>query len=210
MKQRLSTLAVALALFALLAYGVVSQGPLTRIDQDIVLFMVAHRAAWLTALTKAVSAAHQTVVVLSATALVAAVLAWRRHAWWALVLFAVPTGMLVNNGIKHLVGRSRPVLDDPLVRLNTLGFPSGHAIAGTLFYGALCLVVLEHVQGRKWRMAAVAAALAMIALVAASRVYLAVHYLSDVLAGIAFGVAWLALALELLARWQQRRARPVC
>jgi undecaprenyl-diphosphatase len=127
-------------------------------------------------------------------------LAWRRHAWWALVLIAVPTGMLANNGIKHLVGRSRPVLDDPLVRVTTLSFPSGHALAATLFYGALCLVVLAHVRRRGWRMAAVAVTLAMIALVAASRLYLTVHYFSDVLAGIAFGVAWLALTLELLAR----------
>lgn len=200
MKQRLAVFAGALALFALLAWNVVAQGPLTRLDQGIVLFMVAHRAAWLTTLTKEVSAAHQTVAVLGATALVAGWLAWRRHAHWALVLFAVPTGMLANNGLKHLFGRSRPVLDDPLVRLTTLSFPSGHAIAGTLFYGALCLVVLAHVKSRRWRMAAVATACFMIALVAASRVYLAVHYFSDVLAGIAFGVAWLALALELLAR----------
>ena len=195
----------ALALFALLAYGVASQGPLTRIDHDIVLFMVAHRAAALTALAKAVSSAHQTLVVLAATALAAAALAWRRHAYWAPVLVAVPTGMLANNGLKHVFGRARPVLDDPLVRLDTLSFPSGHAIAGTLFYGALCLIVLAHVRSRRWRVAAVAAALSMIVLVAASRVYLAVHYFSDVLAGITFGVAWLALALEVLARWQERR-----
>jgi undecaprenyl-diphosphatase len=200
LKQRLAVLAGALALFALLAREVVSQGPITRIDRDIVLFMVAHRAAWLITLAKDVSAAHQTSAVLCATALVAAWLAWRRHAHWALLLLAVPTGMLANNGLKHLFGRARPVLDDPLVRLTTLSFPSGHALAGTLFYGALCLVVLAHVRRRGWRMAAVAVTLAMIALVAASRLYLTVHYFSDVLAGIAFGVAWLALTLELLAR----------
>jgi membrane-associated phospholipid phosphatase len=43
--------------------------------------------------------------------------------------------------------------------------------------------------------------------VASSRVYLGVHYLSDVRAGTSFGVAWLALALELLARWEQRARR---
>jgi undecaprenyl-diphosphatase len=207
LKPRLVAAAGALALFALLAYGVLSQGPLTLLDQHIVLFMVAHRAAWLTTLTKGVSAAHQTVAVLCATALVAVWLAWRCLGDSALLLFAVPTGMLANNGLKHLFGRSRPVLDDPLVRLNSLSFPSGHAIAGTLFYGALCLVVLAHVKDRGWRMAAAAIALVMIGLVAASRVYLAVHYFCDVLAGIAFGVAWLALALELLARWRQRRPR---
>jgi membrane-associated phospholipid phosphatase len=205
--KRLVVLALALGLFALLAYGVVTRSPLIEVDRQILLFMVAHRADWLTSLAKAVSAAHQTVVVLAATALAAAILAWRRHARWALLLLAVPTGMLANDGLKHVFGRSRPALEDPLVRLQTLSFPSGHAIAGTLFYGALCLVVVAHVRQLPLRMAAVTFALAMIALVAASRVYLGVHYLSDVLAGISFGVAWLALALEALARWEARRPR---
>lgn len=199
-QQRLVVFAVALGLFALLAWDVAARGPLTRFDQELTLFMVAHRAAWLITLARAISSAHQTIAVLAATALVAAVLAWRRHAQWALLLLAVPTGMLANNGLKHLFGRARPVLDDPLVRLETLSFPSGHAIAATLFYGALCLLVLAHVRSYKLRVTAVAVALAMIALVAASRVYLGVHYFSDVLAGITLGVAWLALALELLAR----------
>jgi undecaprenyl-diphosphatase len=205
--KRLVVLALALGLFALLAYGVLSHGPLTEVDRQILLFMVAHRADWLTSLAKAVSAIHQTVVVLAATALAAAVLAWRHHARSAPLLLAVPTGMLANDGLKHLFGRSRPVLEHPLVRLETLSFPSGHAIAGTLFYGALCLIVLAHVRQLSLRMAALAFALSMIALVAASRVYLGVHYLSDVLAGISFGVAWLALAVEALARWEARRPR---
>ena len=205
--KRLVVLALALGLFALLAYGVLAGTSLVEVDRQVLLFMVAHRADWLTSLAKAVSAAHQTVVVLAATALAAAILAWRRRARWALLLLAVPTGMLANNGLKHLFGRARPVLEHPLVRLETLSFPSGHAIAGTLFYGALCLIVLAHVRQRPLRLAAVAFALAMIALVAASRVYLGVHYLSDVLAGISFGVAWLALALEVLARREAGRPR---
>jgi undecaprenyl-diphosphatase len=168
---------------------------------------VAHRAGWLTGLALALGALHQTVVVLAATALAAGVLAWRGRARWAPLLLAVPTGMLANNALKHLFGRPRPVLDDPLLRLATLSFPSGHAIAAILFYGALLLVLLAHERRRPVRLAAAAFALAMIVLVAFSRVYLGVHYFSDVLAGVCFGVAWLALWLEGLERWERRSPR---
>ncbi|MDB5861905.1 MAG: phosphatase family protein [Ramlibacter sp.] len=206
MKQ-LAVAVVALALFALLLHEVLAQGVLTRFDSEVLLYFAAHRSGWLTSLALATSTLHQTVAVLAATALAAAVLAWRRRARWALLLLAVPTGMLANNAIKHLVQRDRPTLDAPLVQLTTLSFPSGHAIAATLFYGALLLVLLAH--QRRWpvRLAAAAFATAMILLVAFARIYLGVHYLSDVLAAICLGVAWLALWLAGLERWERRRYR---
>ena len=205
--KRLAVAVVALAVFALLVHEVLAQGVLTAFDTEVTLYFVAHRTAWLTSLSLALATLHQTVVVLAATALVAAALAWRRRGYWALLLLAIPTGMLANNGVKRLIGRTRPALEDPLVRLDTLSFPSGHEIAATLFYGALCLVVLAHAWRPPVRFAAAAFALAMIALVALSRVYLGVHYLSDVLAATCLGVAWLALWMEGLEQWQRRRSR---
>jgi undecaprenyl-diphosphatase len=203
--KRLALALAALALFGLLAREVLAQGPFTLIDREVLLYLVAHRSAWLTSLTLAMGTLHQTVVVLAATTLVAAALAWRGRARWAMLLMAIPTGMLANNGIKHLVQRPRPVLDDPLLRLTTFSFPSGHAIAATLFYGALLLVLLAHERRPPVRLAAVVLVAGMVALVAFSRAYLGVHYLSDVLAGICLGVAWLALWLEGLERWERRR-----
>ena len=202
--KRLAVAVVALALFALLARAVLAQGPLTLVDREAMLFLASHRAAWVTTLTLALGATHQTVVVLAATALAAALLAWRGPARGALLLLAIPTGMLANNGLKHLFQRPRPALDEPLVRLTTLSFPSGHAIAATLFYGALCLLLLAHTRRRAVRMAAAAFAFTMIVLVDFSRVYLGAHYLSDVLGATCLGVAWLALWLEGIARWGRR------
>jgi membrane-associated phospholipid phosphatase len=103
--------------------------------------------------------------------------------------------MLLNVALKNLFLRPRPLLDDPLVRLATLSFPSGHAVASTVFYGAACALVFALTGSRVLRAAALAGAAAMVLLVTFSRVYLGAHYLSDVVAGVAVGLVCLCLFL---------------
>ncbi|HSV80295.1 MAG TPA: phosphatase PAP2 family protein [Ramlibacter sp.] len=183
----------ALLLFGLLAAQVLATGELTRIDRAVTLFLASHRQGWLTQLTLWTSELHETVKLLAATALVAAGLAWRGHAAWAWRLGAVPTGMLLNVALKHLFQRARPQLDEPLVQLATYSFPSGHGMASTVFYGSLALLVLAHTDRRVLRVLAVLGAVAMIAWVCFCRVYLGAHHVSDVLAAVCVGVAWLVL-----------------
>lgn len=190
--SRAALVLAALVLFALLALQVLTQGQLTLVDRALMLFLAGHRAGWVTSLMLVVSELHETTSLLGATAVIVAALAWRGHGRWAWLLVAVPTGMLLNVGLKQVFVRARPVLDEPLVQLATYSFPSGHAAASTLFYGAVLLLVLAHERRRAIRMAAAAAAAAMVLLVCFSRVYLGAHYLSDVLAGVAVGIAWLA------------------
>ena len=181
----------ALLLFALLAVQLLTDGPLTQVDLEVMLFAAGHRSGWMTTSMLWVAELHRTVPLLVATAIVAALLAWRGHAQWAWSLAVVPTGMLLNVGLKLLFIRARPVLDEPLVNLTTFSFPSGHAVAATVFYGGLCMLVLAHERRRGRRAAAVALAIVMVALVCCSRIYLGAHYLSDVLAGVCVGVGWL-------------------
>jgi len=187
----------AVALCALLLFGLLAAllalGSLTHLDREVTLFLAAHRSGWLTQLTLWTSELHETLKLLAATALIAAALAWRGHAAWAWRLGAVPTGMLLNVALKHLFQRARPQLDEPLVQLATYSFPSGHGVASTLFYGSLALLVLAHSDRRAPRVLAVLGAVAMIAWVCFSRVYLGAHHVSDVLAAVCVGVAWLVL-----------------
>ena len=145
----------------------------------------------------------------------ALLLAWRgapRAA--AFVLTAFVASEALDQLLKHLFRRARPSLEDPFLRLATFSFPSGHAFASTATYGALALVVASRVPRiRGWLVAAGTAAL--VAIVAASRVVLGVHYLLDVLAGIAAGIALLSALLlalggrvvELRREEQPERAR---
>jgi membrane-associated phospholipid phosphatase len=191
--RRLALVLACIVLVMLLALQVWTGGPLTRIDLAITHWLVAHRIAPLTGFMLAVSEAHQTKWLLLATACVAAWQLRQRH-WTQLARLAVvPAGMLLNAGLKQLFQRPRPLLEDPLVILMTLSFPSGHAAASTVFYGAVCALAFGRWPGAPARALAVALAGVMVLLVIFSRVYLGAHYLSDVVAGVAVGTVCLAL-----------------
>jgi hypothetical protein len=84
-------------------------------------------------------------------------------------------------------------------------FPSGHVAGATLFYGVLGAMLLSKTDMRWWK--GLMAILAIIILVALSRLYLGVHYLSDVLAAFAEAVAWLSLCLMSIHTWWSRRGQ---
>ena len=185
--------ALCLAVLALLALQVRLHGPMLELDQEASQFFALHRQPALTALMLAVSKVHQTVYVLVATALVVLGFAWQRDWRAAGALLVVPTGMLLNVGLKNLFQRARPAWDDPLVQLATYSFPSGHAVASTVFYGMLCALVFARTRSPLRRALALAGAVAMVLLVCCSRVYLGAHYPGDVIGGVALGLACVLL-----------------
>jgi undecaprenyl-diphosphatase len=132
---------------------------------------------------------------------------WRRRAydWLIVCLVAVPGGMLLNAALKHAFRRARPSFDDPLLSLVTYSFPSGHTAAATVFYGLLACYLVRRVRAWPARVLAVGGAVAMVMLVALSRMYLGVHYLSDVLAAAAEGAAWLAICITAVSTLHRRR-----
>jgi membrane-associated phospholipid phosphatase len=122
--------------------------------------------------------------------------AWKR--WWpslVTLIVAVPGGMLLNEWVKVLVHRHRPFVDGPFVDWSGYSFASGHTIGATLLYGQLLLLVLPVLKARHWRLLCIASAISLVLLVGVSRIALGAHFLTDVLAGIFFGVVWLALCL---------------
>lgn len=121
-------------------------------------------------------------------------------------------GSLLNILLKHFFQRQRPVLENPLVTLSSFGFPSGHTMGATLFYGLLALLV-AHSSRWAWshRVFAFCGAALLIALVGVSRIYLGAHYLTDVLGAFALGLAWLAFCwtgIETVRRWRGRQMIP--
>lgn len=200
LRARIALAVFCLALVGLLGAQVLLHGPMVDVDQAVSLYFSEHRDATLTRVLYAVTMAHESLNVLAVTALIAAWFLWRRDFASARALLVVPFGVLLNVVLKHGVARARPAWDDPVVQLATYSFPSGHAVAGTVFYGMLCALVFTHVRSRTWRAVAAAMTVAMVALVVFSRVYLGAHYPSDVIAGIAVGTLCLLAFFRLLPR----------
>jgi membrane-associated phospholipid phosphatase len=123
----------------------------------------------------------------------------RRHRWYSLLVPVVALGSIALNVVlKHFYNRPRPPL--PLVSASGLSFPSGHAMISASFYGLLVYLVWTHVRRPAWRYALVTILVGIILLIGFTRVYLRVHYATDVLAGFTAGVAWLIVAIPLLKR----------
>lgn len=125
------------------------------------------------------------------------------------VVAAFVCSELLDQALKEVFRRARPNLENPFVRLTTFSFPSGHAFASTATYGALALVLAAGWPRTRGALVAAGAAV-VVTVVAASRVILGVHYLLDVLAGVAGGIAVLnalLLAFGERALGTRRRGR---
>jgi undecaprenyl-diphosphatase len=127
--------------------------------------------------------------------LVALALVWRRVAprrAFGFLLLAIGGGVALVNGAKFLVDRARPDLD-PLTGFSGSSFPSGHAAAAAVTFASVALL-LSRGRSRRVQAALFSVAVGVAVAIAASRVLLGVHWLTDVLAGLAFGWGWFAVA----------------
>lgn len=110
---------------------------------------------------------------------------------------------LIDLVTKPLYHRDRPSLFPALARASGYGFPSGHTVTAVLTYGLIAAVLARSQTGWRRRLL-IALAVVIIIAVATSRVYLGVHYPSDVFGGILIGGAWLQLAILVLAAIKRR------
>lgn len=111
--------------------------------------------------------------------------------------------------LKRRFRRGRPDLWAPLATETSHSFPSGHATMATIFFGAAGMALARLVPHPAGRLGILLAAALLILAVALSRVYLGVHWLSDVLAGILLGVVWLAVCLMVAGALASRPPVPV-
>ncbi|KAA0977731.1 phosphatase PAP2 family protein [Pseudomonas sp. ANT_J28] len=130
--------------------------------------------------------------------------AWRTAAYW---LVAIAGASALNTVIKVALHRARP--GELLYSgWSAFSFPSGHSTVNVVLYGFLAFLIAREIRPA-WRLAVALGAATLIFLIAFSRLYLGAHWLSDVLGGLAFGSAWLALlGLSYLGR-QAGRIEPM-
>ncbi|GGK65183.1 phosphatase PAP2 family protein [Nocardia camponoti] len=187
------------ALSAALADNVVDDDGLTVFDPHLLADVIAHRNGTATWAAEAVSFLGSPTVMALAAAVVIGVMMWLRRWSTALLvaLGAAGAAVLVVVG-KHLAGRSRPPAVDHLVVETNQSFPSGHALGATVVAGLLAYVAIANFPRLRAPITALAVLFALA--VGLSRVYLGVHWPTDVLAGWAIGATWLTLCIVVYRR----------
>jgi undecaprenyl-diphosphatase len=175
-------------------------------DLGTVRALSLERAAALTVIAHAFSWVGSGFLILPAAGVCCLVFAFSRRIGAAALLVLSSAGAVAIFFLdKLLVGRPRPPIEHLEAPLHS-SFPSGHATLATAFYLSLLMVLGG--ERRSWARAAGAVAfLLLIAGITLARVYLGVHYPSDVAAGASLGAAWTVLSAALLRRLTIRRGR---
>lgn len=211
----LLVLAVAAGLWGFVELaGEVAEGSTATLDQTILLLLRNPSdpadplgPRWLEQFAGDVTALGSvSVLVLLTLAVVVFLYLQRKTHAAALVLTAIGGGALLSTLLKLGFGRPRPDLVPHVVEVHTLSFPSGHAMLAAVTYLTLGALLARTQPQARVKAYVLLLAVLLTLLVGLSRVYLGVHWPTDVLAGWMIGAAW-AMFCWLAARWLQRRGK---
>ena len=187
-----------------LADGAVENNGLASIDPVVWQWAIDQRTPGLTTVAIAVTEIGSTLS-MGIIAVVSVLFLWFQGRRGDAVLVAVVSagaGLLVKVG-KATVGRERPPAEFRLVTETNESFPSGHALASAAIVGVLLVVFVPLIRSTAWRVVAIAGGLLFVLAIGWSRVYLGVHWSTDVLAGWCTGAAWLLLCVTVREVWRR-------
>ena len=180
-------------LFGGLAEDVTTGDPLVRFDRSAAAYLHSLATPSLTTFFLVVTALGSIETIALLGMIVAAILAKRRR--WAYLgtwIAAVGGSVVLDRLLKELFARPRPFFEHPLLLETSYSFPSGHAMESLVVYGMLAYFAVLALESWRARTAAVFGAVLLVLLIGFSRMYLGVHYFSDVVAGYAAGGVWLS------------------
>lgn len=172
------------------------QFPALEIDHDITDWVVDHRIDFLDGPFHVITTVGNTLS-MTIIAIVAGVLfarARRRSQAWLIVIGSA-TGYLVMVGLKHLFARDRPPQPDRLVDIDTYAFPSGHAMMSGIVLGLIAVALWQQAPWVRRHRTILLVAPAASLIIGASRVYLGVHWASDIVGGWLFALIWIGVAV---------------
>lgn len=196
-------LVLSLAAFAHLVEDYLTGDPIVRWDVRFALWLHEHASHPLVRFFDVVTLAGNGAVLILVVLAIGIVFLRRARPNDAGVLVLALGGAAVVNGLLKLVfHRERPELS--FVHLDTYSFPSGHAAVSSATFATLAYLLGRRFTSTRARLSLALATVVAVCLVGFSRLYLGAHYLSDVLAGISFGLAWASLCLIVYTIWGGR------
>jgi undecaprenyl-diphosphatase len=189
----LGGVALALGIFVRITRELI-EGDVGAVDSAILLAAARMRTPWLTSAAVDVTALGSITLVVLFSAFTLLVLLVLRDRMGALQMLAASVGAGVLTIVtKDLIERIRPPEAQQLIVVSGFSYPSGHSVSTSALYLTIAIIACGYVQRSGARVAIFLAVSAVLIMVGASRVYLGVHYATDVLSGISLGAAWALL-----------------
>lgn len=178
---------------------VTSSSFIPKIDANIALYMHAMRDTRLVEYFTALTFLGSTIMVVIVTSICAFILLKRRHtSYLAGLLVSVVGASLSVFMLKGYIERARPSSALSTILESTFSFPSGHTTISIALYGFLALYLLRTLKPPFYARLLALSLLILIGLISVSRLYLGVHFLSDIIAGYALGIVWLCIAISIV------------
>jgi membrane-associated phospholipid phosphatase len=195
----LLTAAGCLWLFGRLAEDIVTNDSLVSFDQRAATTIHELMTPGLTTFFLAVTALGS-IEAIALVSLVGAVVfgAWRRWLLFAMWLIAAGGSVGLLLLLKALFARPRPYVEHPLLLETYYSFPSGHAMEAVVLYGMLAYFAVLALRTWRAHVAIIVGTSLLVLLISFSRLYLGVHYFSDVVAGLAAGGVWLSTCITVM------------
>jgi membrane-associated phospholipid phosphatase len=183
-------------IFYRLADNVVEQERIVHFDLDLANSLHAMATPTMTSLYMFITLFGQHII--WGIVIVVALIFGLRRDWWRLGIWLIAflCGQLLNSLLKLLFIRDRPFFEQPLLIAQDYSFPSGHAMMSTIIYGMIAYYLVLRTQNGLLRILIVFASVLLVVLIGISRMYLGVHYFSDVIAGFAAGGIWLTTCIS--------------
>lgn len=194
------TMAISFLLFNLLAYCVINLSQLSMLDNKIVIivnsFARQHSLLIPVIITSLGDFLYFFLIFLITTFLLSF---YKRYNDALMLTFVISSGSILLVLIKTLVHRLRPPIEYRLIDVGQTSFPSGHAFMSMCFYGTLIYFTFKYVKNKRIMYLLTATLTMIILLIGFSRLYLGVHYPSDILASFCLGIFWIGFWIKLFS-----------
>lgn len=177
-------------------------GDLDDFDKSVTTFIFNYRSDFLSKIMIGITEMGSQWAYLALIPIIAFLLfnigqSWRLSIQATIILIST---FFLNLGMKYLFGRPRPLIENHLIEVSkkSFSYPSGHTMGAVAFYGFTIYLTYRFVENIWLRWFLIAIQFVLIVLIGVSRVYLGVHYPSDVAAGFIAGFIWLAICIVAL------------
>lgn len=191
---------IALLIFFLLAITVLNQGEFA-FDEQAFKVLKNWESPGLTAFFKTVTALASAPVLILFCLLIFIFI--KKRTYFYLVGLNLINTVVLNSALKSIFRRERPI--ESIIEESGYSFPSGHSMASLAFYGFLIYLLYKSSIQKKLKIFLITVLVIIIILIGTSRIYLGVHYLSDVLAGFSFTLAYLIIFTKLITNYTKEK-----